>query len=467
MQELLEIINRKGWNLYKLTESNKDSISLIVKDGKVNEINVHTTYIFLPLLTKDDSFEELETHFENLFERKKLAKFIGEKDKTFEIDVIYFDEEALFIYPKENSIGQYLKVPNPNVAQAVQSVISNYNTYFLDSVLDAINIIGSPPQKKSINHDLRWEIVRKDDSDLTTLYPIDANSFLYRGQRERYKNCFSSICRNMNITSYSLSELDINSQANFIVSQVKLLIFKETVKKLSQFKYFKEKKYYLDMDSLAQHYGLNTGFIDVTQSIVVATFFACGKFNSTNNTWEPVSEGEGVIYVYDIATSMLPYGRLKPIGLQPFPRPAEQWAWTCELNMTLDFDKLPNVQKFIFKHNYQASKSVLSKVNNGIDLFPVDKLAEITKLISESNQLPINLVNETINYLSGVEFGINISAKELIIKEISKIYTLTDNIKLNGLDKLILDSDYEFGRILPNFEQSIRFGFRIVRTERE
>lgn len=469
MQGLLEIINRKGWNLYKLTDSNKDDIGQIVKHGRVNEIQIHSTYIFLPLLSKDDNINELETHFENLFERKKLAKFIGDKEKSFEIDIIYFDEDALFIYPKENSIGQYLKVSKPNIAHALQFAISNYNTYFLDSILDVISTIGSPAQRKVIDHDLRWEIVKKNDSDLNILYPTDANNFFFRGQREKYKNCFPSICRNMNITSYSASELDINSQANFIVSQVKLLIFKEILESLPQFKYFEENKYYLDKDSLAQHYGLNTGFIDVTQSIDVAAFFACSKLNSTNNTWEPVSEGEGIIYIFDETTSMLPYGRLKAIGLQPFPRPAEQWAWTCELNMSLDFDKLPNVERFIFRHNCQASKSVLSKVNDGKDLFPVDKLADITELISNSNQLPINLINETIDYFSDVEFGIKISDKEFIMKEISKMYALTDNINCIDLDldKLILDSNAEFVKILPTFERSIRFGFRPVRTKKE
>lgn len=88
---------------------------------------------------------------------------------------------------------------------------------------------------------------------------------------------------------------------------------------LSNFRQFREFPFGTPRPELiAQHYGLNTQYLDVTDDIKVAMFFACCK-HIENNVYEPITEkhvedmGEyGVIYV-GIAD-------IPCIGCQPFCR---------------------------------------------------------------------------------------------------------------------------------------------------
>jgi hypothetical protein len=109
----------------------------------------------------------------------------------------------------------------------------------------------------------------------------------------------------------------------------------------------------MDEVAVAQHYGLPTGYIDLTQSFEVASFFACCEYDRETKSWNPAGEAEGVVYVLD-QRELPRCGIIKPINLQVFPRPSEQWAWTCELTLGDDFDKLPFVKKFLFKHNFRS-----------------------------------------------------------------------------------------------------------------
>lgn len=86
----------------------------------------------------------------------------------------------------------------------------------------------------------------------------------------------------------------------------------------------------------------------------------------------------------------------KPICMQPFPRPSEQWGWVHELTLGDDFDSQPYVKKFIFKQNLQASQRVFEKFDRGGALFPPDPLATVADKILASSQVPLNVALKTI-----------------------------------------------------------------------
>lgn len=100
--------------------------------------------------------------------------------------------------------------------------------------------------------------------------------------------------------------------------------------------------------------------------------------------------------VYVVNWHESPPGELiRPINLQVFPRPSEQWGWRCELRLGDDFGKLPFVRKFVFKHDLQASQRILAKFSHGKDLFPDDPLSELADKIIDSPVLPTDIAERS------------------------------------------------------------------------
>jgi len=160
----------------------------------------------------------------------------------------------------------------------------------------------------------------------------------------------------------------------------------------------KEKKVHMNETAVAQHYGLPTGYIDLSQSFDVASLFACCKYDKEQGTWTPATSGEGVIYVVDVRMIPLGHGP-KPICLQPFPRPSEQWGWVHEVTLGDDFDNLPYVKKFIFRHEANSSRKILENFHNGADLFPPDPMAVIADKIMEAQGVPVAVARKSIDDL--------------------------------------------------------------------
>ena len=195
--------------------------------------------------------------------------------------------------------------------------------------------------------------------------------------------------------------------------------------------------------AVAQHYGLPTGYIDLSQSFDVASFFACCRYNKQSKKWEAVTEGEGIIYVLD-RRKFPPGIGPKAICLQPFPRPSEQWGWVHEVTLGEDFDSLPHVRKFIFKHDFNESKEILEKFQYGNILFPFDPLAKLADRIMESKSIPSSIARNVINDLLADPQGLPGISPERILSMIAeaKAITFTDALLTiidNQLDREMHD----------------------------
>ena len=133
---------------------------------------------------------------------------------------------------------------------------------------------------------------------------------------------------------------------------------------------------------IAQHYGLKTPILDLTNDALVAAFFATTE--CVEGKYRPiVTEHEnGVIYFLPFE-SMLPENDvIMPIGLEVLPRPAEQGAYGYTLAPNEDLNEKCNL-RFLFKHNAKVSEQICEWTNNGATLFTndpmVDKIENIKK----------------------------------------------------------------------------------------
>jgi FRG domain len=152
---------------------------------------------------------------------------------------------------------------------------------------------------------------------------------------------------------------------------------------------------HINYEGLAQHYGLQTDLIDLTQDFDTAAFFACCKFNDNGN-WEPMSDGNGIIYRVDITRLSEDLFKLfEIVGLNVFPRPGEQKAWSFKIPLGVDFEQF-GFEEFEFKHDHELSKNILKEFNLGNSLFPFDLIADKVDTILNHNSIPFPVAENVL-----------------------------------------------------------------------
>ncbi len=179
---------------------------------------------------------------------------------------------------------------------------------------------------------------------------------------------------------------------------------------------------HLSRVALAQHYGIPTDHLDLTQDPEIAAFFATCTVNQ-DEEWRPVSGGIGVLYRFDLTAfpralgdTVIPelFRIVEMIGLQTLPRPGEQKAWTIRLPLGLDFERLP-LDMFCFCQTEEGSQICHEKYQSGRVLFPPDVLADIAADIRAARTLSSTVVTRVL-----LEHG----CRRDLIEEAAKTYAV-------------------------------------------
>jgi hypothetical protein len=263
-----------------------------------------------------------------------------------------------------------------------------------------------------------------------------------------------------------MHELSEPDQARLIVNLIRTEWFVRFLREATAVKWLNESRIVVNEMAVAQHYGLPTGYIDLTQSFEVAAFFACCRYEAASKSWSPVADGEGVVYA--VFWRDMPSGRrVRPIHLQFFPRPSEQWGWTYEMHLGDDFDKLSFVRKFILRHDLEASRRILAKFCQGSDLFPRDPLSELAESVISSRTLP-RLISERIaRNLTEDPQGKPGSTVMDILSLVQKFggVSLSDTPAIPDLARINSELDQVWRQKRDDFFNGI--GFRAARTQRE
>jgi hypothetical protein len=171
--------------------------------------------------------------------------------------------------------------------------------------------------------------------------------------------------------------------------------------------------------ALAQHYGIPTGYLDLTDDFRVGAFFATCR--ETKNGWEPVDAGVGVIYRVHLLKLEDAFHRYIPLGPQPLPRPTEQCAWVTELPFRHAFEGWPCVEILPFHHDRRIGEHFLEMYAGGKLLFPRDPLADVAAEILACGEIPIDLVEAVLGLYASDPYGILSEHIPLLRQEISKL----------------------------------------------
>jgi hypothetical protein len=155
----------------------------------------------------------------------------------------------------------------------------------------------------------------------------------------------------------------------------------------------------LDLLEIAQHYGIATPLIDLSESIEVALFFATHDYMEGRG-FEPRTEGRGVLYIVDREKLPLEYARrFNSVAIQPFARPFRQWAWSCELLMGECFEACPCLAVLEFEHSAVLAQEVRERAAAQGDLFPGDLLADLGAVVGALRVLPRSAVTAALKHL--------------------------------------------------------------------
>ena len=194
------------------------------------------------------------------------------------------------------------------------------------------------------------------------------NMCLYRGENKVYDSCKASLYR-------------IKDREDRILALAKSYEFMEFIKTLPEVEKYIQNKYWYEPWALAQHYEFATPMLDLTNEISVAAFFATHRYDSVAKQYYLVKEGIGQIRL----TSMFSYDPLdmktiRPIGVQPFSRPSNQFGYEYWIDSSDDFAKHSTVIQFKQDHevNLRLKNAMpLSETN----YFPNERITQIASTI--------------------------------------------------------------------------------------
>lgn len=283
--------------------------------------------------------------------------------------------------------------------------------------------------------------------NVVRLMPVSPTPFIYyRGQSRFHEPCVPSLYRR-NDKGEQPSEVDIAYHKLKICEFEMLLATHPVLCELS---------HHISVNpvALAQHYGLATEYLDITNSKWIAAFFASTWYDYKTDTYHPVGrdyeEGYGVMYIskpYEAGGATDGFiSKNVVIGYQYFERPTKQSSFGYKMQMGEDFNESPYFERVLFRHDLDASKIVYDMSYKQRRFIPKDNLSRLARQIAESNEITRKAVerclqmcywNKSMSYLEEV-----CKEKGIVIRE--------DNRPVVQFGREELESDWkawnEYGR---------------------
>jgi hypothetical protein len=317
--------------------------------------------------------------------------------------------------------------------------------------------------EREMESTVRWTMVHEGDGSTgkVKLVRADHPAILYRGQTRVYDPCLPTIARGFPVGAGSVSDLSDGDQARLVFGLALNRWFQTELERHPMVNWAKEQRVAFDVAAIAQHYGIPTGYMDVSESFQVSAFFATCWFDSKTGEWKPMTRGEGVMYRLDARAVR---DRSCPICYQPFPRPTKQWGWTVELMLGEDFLFAPSLQNFAFDHDTKVGEEILRRVDGGNKLIAPDPTAEVANRMCAGKEVPIHFLDEVEADLVGGEAALSASKFKAIRRNLQSLLNV-DVVQASnvGFDaKQLTRAQADWNSWEPDFWQGV--GFQLVQT---
>ena len=165
-------------------------------------------------------------------------------------------------------------------------------------------------------------------------------------------------------------------------------------------------------EALAQHYGLETNWLDITSDFMVALFFATCYWDSGENKWKPLTKTQteqsdetryGMIFhmpswymaqrwTFEIGkfadlSKGITKNLIYPLGFQPFMRCSMQNGYGIYMRTGEALQKDIGFEKLRFRHNEELSKRVFDYMKGGELIYPHEGLKGVDFIIEQLKRL--------------------------------------------------------------------------------
>ena len=236
--------------------------------------------------------------------------------------------------------------------------------------------------------DGHFSAIAINDKEFSLMPYPEFSAMIYRGQSQYYNPCLPSFYR------------DRPTKIERFILEARLAEFMLLLKDHPAVKdcftwSIMGHRLRVDYEALAQHYHLMTRLLDFSSNGLVAAFFACTEFDSISRKYIPIVNHRnrpGVIYSLNAAGDMvLPSNNNQTgtVGLQPLPRPAEQYAWGFRLSGKASLNSQPLIRIYQFRHSPEDSIKVFDSFDGGEKLFPYDPVLGKAQQIGSTKNISI------------------------------------------------------------------------------
>lgn len=186
----------------------------------------------------------------------------------------------------------------------------------------------------------------------------------------------------------------------------------------------------IDVEAIAQHYGIKTSMIDMSCDKWVAAFFATAKLDTVQGVYFPIrtEKKKGAFYQYSTDFFYTIGKEIRPIGLQPLGRPEYQNGYVLRMSRRSDLNKDKNAKRTLFIHDYHHNRLIFAYVNRGNRLFPKElAIGKIDEIVETKNIHP-----DAYDYV------------------VSKFYKTTPKSVIN---KYMIENEIKLDATIPHFSE--------------
>lgn len=248
----------------------------------------------------------------------------------------------------------------------------------------------------------------------------------YRGQNEDFGICKTTLDR-------------CKSTEEQFFNMCKTIAFEELLEvhpfiRITQTATFTDNPICINLTGMAQHYGLHTDYLDITNNFDVACFFATCKYQDGN--YYPLGNISKPGVIYKVDEGILPPFvenehnkeiELEYLGWQPLPRPEQQRASVLRVSKHTNLDTVSGVEKYYFKHSQSQSQRVWKQFDEGKALFPDDSAADLANQCKQLNTFTKEQVKKAFERFE-LWHGETVNNQEQILDSLN-----IEIIKHNGL----------------------------------
>ncbi|MDA3815963.1 MAG: FRG domain-containing protein [Prolixibacteraceae bacterium] len=235
-------------------------------------------------------------------------------------------------------------------------------------------------------------------------------SYYYRGENQIFKSSKASLYRKLHCIAKDdekLAEKFVAYMRNADFLWL-LLKFDHVQKFISEPLIFNNKNlgYGISLlyEQLAQHYGLDSPWLDITSDFEVALFFACCKFNHKEKKWLPLNKSDflfnpphtqyGIIFrQLSDHPNNLSYDphltQILPVGFQPFMRCHMQNSYVAKIDESKSLQDDTSFQILRFKHSEFLCNFIFNKMKKGKLIYPHEGLSSLSDYIEHIKQKKI------------------------------------------------------------------------------